>query len=250
MDTMDTTKEDQSVIVGANTGSSSRLLALPAELRNTIYELVVAPADNTDLEKVDFRTLEVPPLAQICCQLRAEVLPIFTSIALKDKIWVVQLPRKPFTIVGYSRAVEEDSWSFRRLGNSDTRKRTDITPLLHCLKPYTDLARSPSLHFDLFHVQKYIPCSHPEGKFISCRAGPPAYLLADQFHARVEIEAEWRWRSAGWYYGIADVRRTMEKADEIVVRKRMKREEGFGLEDVGEVVRACLGPGEAMDALM
>ncbi|KAK3705119.1 hypothetical protein LTR37_013486 [Vermiconidia calcicola] len=197
------------------------------------------------LEKVDFRTLEVLPLAQACRQLRAEVLPIFTTIALKDKTWVVQLPGKPFTPVGYPRVVEEDSWSSRRPGN--TRKRTDITPLLQCPMPYTDLARSPSLHFDLFHVQKYIPCSHPEGKFISCRAGPPAYLLADQFHARVEVEAEWRWRSAGWYYGIADVSRAMEKVDEVVVRKRMKREEGFGLGEVGEVMRAYLESLEIMN---
>lgn len=69
------------------THQESRLMKLPAELRNLIYELVVVEAKTIDIVDPDHvqggpgvsERAKQPGIAQVCRQLRREVLPIFYS---------------------------------------------------------------------------------------------------------------------------------------------------------------------------
>ena len=59
------------VLILVSVTSAFRFLDLPPELRNCIYELVVTEADGINVRN------KLPPLSQVCTQMREEVLPIY-----------------------------------------------------------------------------------------------------------------------------------------------------------------------------
>ena len=58
---------------------SSKLLNLPAELRNQIYDLVLDQATSRLATTVDIEPLQLPAITKVCKLLRQEILPIFAA---------------------------------------------------------------------------------------------------------------------------------------------------------------------------
>lgn len=81
------TASTDSAAMDSNPACSSAFLKLPAELRNTIYELVASDQDVLRLS-VDLKIV-LPPFGRTCKQIRTEMRDIFESVIVSQPALVI-----------------------------------------------------------------------------------------------------------------------------------------------------------------
>lgn len=231
----------KSISTGASRNNpNSRLLALPPELRNVVWEYVVGSGDGAS---PDLNRLRVPTLAHTCQQLRNEVLRTIGA-ALRHKQWRARFPTIRFD-PGHPFRVTPPPQSPRTFLQRSSANRAWINTMLP--RPFyrKDIANLSSLDFDFAKTKtisirqetrryrRYGDGPRPDGTWrYACQRGPTIAVVVEEAGVRLHAPGDFpsRWRVENRRF-----RNAMRMAKQVQGRAGF---DGFTVTDVGSVISA------------